>query len=115
MCSSDLEAVAASDGRAIELALEGARQVRSMLPARSKGYLPALYEIVVTVPDKPGIIGSMALQLGEAGLNITDIEILRVREGEGGTIRVAFATHQEQEQAVSLLAAHGIPARRRNG
>jgi prephenate dehydrogenase len=108
------EAVAAGDGRAIEEALEYARQVRSALSARGKGYLPALYEIVVTVPDKPGIIGSMALQLGEAGINISDIEILRVREGEGGTIRLAFATLKEQERAFGLLTANGIPARRRN-
>ena len=108
------QAVAAEDGEAIMGELDQACRVRSGLPVRRKGYLPVLYEIVVTVPDKPGIIGSMALQLGEAGINITDIEILRVREGEGGTIRLAFATPDEQERAVALLAAKGIPTRRRN-
>lgn len=108
------QAVAAGDGEAVLNELETARRVRAGLPARRKGYLPVLYEIVVTVPDKPGIIGSMALQLGDAGVNITDIEILRVREGEGGTIRLAFATPEEQERAVNLLSSTGIPVRRRN-
>lgn len=93
--------------------LEFAKQARSGLPARTKGYLPCLFEIVVTVPDRPGVIAGFTAHLARAGLNISDIEILRVREGEGGTIRLGFATGEEQEQAVEVLKDKGYTVRRR--
>lgn len=105
------EAVESGDPGKIHGLLDRARSLKSGMPARTRGYLPAMWEIVATVPDRPGIIGLMAVKLGDAGINITDIEILRVREGEGGTIRLAFASPEDQERAVSLLEKAGIPAR----
>jgi len=98
---------------AIQDKLECAREVRSGLPAKTKGYLPCLFEIVVTVPDRPGIIAGFTVHLAEAGINISDIEILRVREGEGGTIRVGFATEEEQDGAVQMLREKGYAVRKR--
>ncbi len=95
------------DGKAVQARLDYARQVRSGLPAKTKGYLPHLYEVVLTVPDQPGVINGFTLHLSKAGINISDIEILRVREGEGGTIRVGFATEEEQEGAVQALREQG--------
>lgn len=93
--------------------LSRARTLKNGMPAKRKGYLPALWEIVVTVPDEPGVIARLSGILGNAGINIVDIEILRVREGEGGTIRLAFAEEKEQERAVSLLTQSGIPSKKR--
>ncbi|MCL6609918.1 MAG: prephenate dehydrogenase [Peptococcaceae bacterium] len=107
------EAVESGDDLKIYHLLDRARTLKAGMPARTRGYLPALWEIVVTVPDRPGIIGLMAGILGNAGINISDIEILRVREGEGGTIRLAFATGEEQDRAAALLNESGIPARKR--
>ncbi len=93
--------------------LSGASTVRKKLPLRPKGYLPYIYEIVVTVPDRPGIIAGLAGMLGEASINIVEIEILRAREGYGGTIRVGFATAEEQDLAMELFQARGIKCRRK--
>lgn len=93
--------------------LSRARNLKNGMPAKRKGYLPALWEIVVTVPDRPGIIGEIAGILGKASINISDIEIMRVREGEGGTIRLAFATESEQDSAVILLSQSGIQSKKR--
>ncbi|MHB8157155.1 MAG: prephenate dehydrogenase/arogenate dehydrogenase family protein, partial [Desulfocucumaceae bacterium] len=90
-----------------------AKNLKSGIPAKRKGYLPALWEIVVTVPDRPGVIGEIAIILGGSGINISDIEILRVREGEGGTIRIAFASQKEQDTAALLLSNSGIPVKKR--
>lgn len=90
--------------------LEQARETRLALPTRSKGYLPQLFEILITVPDRPGVIAHFSSLLGENGVNITDLEILRVREGQGGTIRLAFATEEEQKRAVKLLLKEGYQA-----
>jgi len=107
------EAVESSDPGAIYELLDRARALKSGMPARTRGYLPALWEIVATVPDKPGVIANLAGILGEAGINIYDIEILRIREGEGGTMRIAFASGEEQDQAITLLNTAGIPAKKR--
>lgn len=107
------KAVQDRDEQSIYELLGRARNLKSGMPARRKGYLPALWEIVVTVPDRPGIIGEMAGTLGRSGINISDIEILRVREGEGGTIRLGFASEIEQESAVHLLSQSGIPSKKR--
>lgn len=90
-----------------------ARETRLSLPARTKGYLPSLYEVVITVPDRPGIIAWFSSHLASAGVNINDIEILRVREGEGGTIRLGFGAEEEQEDAVRVLKDLGIKVRKR--
>jgi len=107
-------AVKNRDGQAIYDLLSRARTLKSGMPAKKKGYLPALWEITVTVPDKPGVIAELAGILGRAGINICDIEILRIREGEGGTIRVGFASEEEQEKSVPLLIKSGIPTIKRN-
>lgn len=92
---------------------EQARILRENIPARIKGYLPQAFEIVVTVPDRPGIIGSLAALLGDAGININDIEILRVREGEGGTIRLAVGSEENQAKAVEVLRNNGVTVKKR--
>lgn len=97
----------------IENNLESARQARSGLPDRTKGYLPCLFEIVVTVPDRPGVIAGFTAHLARAGINISDIEILRVREGEGGTIKIGFASGEEQDLALQVLRENGYAARKR--
>jgi prephenate dehydrogenase len=105
-------AIAGEDQQAVYDLLSRAKVLKAGMPARRKGYLPALWEIVVTVPDRPGVIAKLAGILGSAGINISDIEILRVREGEGGTIRLAFSSDEEQDRAVSLLTESGIPTKR---
>jgi prephenate dehydrogenase len=93
--------------------LEKACEVRMQIPAKNKGFLTLLYEMVVTIEDRPGTIDDVLHHLAKAGLNIKDIEILRVREGEGGTLRLALENSIDVDKAVSVLEAQGFKARRR--
>ncbi|MCR4400809.1 MAG: prephenate dehydrogenase/arogenate dehydrogenase family protein, partial [Syntrophomonadaceae bacterium] len=102
------DVVAAGDRPALRARLEQARAVRESIPRRQKGLLAQLHEVTAIVPDRPGVIGQVGVVLGRQGVNIVDIEILRVREGDGGTLRLAFATPAEAERAVELLRAEGI-------
>ena len=87
--------------------LEQARQLRSQVPKKVKGLLPTLSEIVVTIPDKPGEIGKVANILGAKDINIVDIEILRVREGDGGTLRLGFTNPEERSRGIEVLHFFG--------
>jgi len=114
----DLLARAVRDGEAGEVAdlLTRARAARESLPQHGRDYLPVQYEILVTVADRPGSIAAVTNLLSAAGLNITDIEILRVREDNGGTMRLGFESGEDQAQALAVLAEHGVTARQaRNG
>ncbi|MZP28143.1 prephenate dehydrogenase/arogenate dehydrogenase family protein [Heliobacterium undosum] len=115
-CGSSQERSRASDNdtsvEALRETLAHAREVRLSIPRKAKGILPGIHEIVVTVPDEPGVIGTMARLLGDNGVNIADIEILRVREGHGGTIRIGFYEAPDADRAVEVLAGAGIIVKR---
>jgi len=99
----------------IDLLLQRAKKVRASIPAKTKGYLPVLFEILVTIPDHPGSIANVTGLLAQEGINIADIEILRVREGEGGSVRLGFATEGEQDNAIITLRAAGVQVVKRGG
>ncbi|HHW05927.1 MAG TPA: prephenate dehydrogenase [Clostridia bacterium] len=97
------EAIRSEQGERVYRLLRQAQELRSQIPAKQKGLLPGIHEVVVTVPDRPGEIGKLAALLGINGINIMDIEILRIREGDGGTIRLGFATGEEAGRALKVL------------
>lgn len=93
--------------------LNRARQARQRIPLSIRGFLPAAFEVLAIVPDRPGAIAGIAGALGDDGINIVDIEILRAREGDGGTLRLAFRTEEDAEAALDALKNQGITAKRR--
>ncbi|MFS8664579.1 MAG: prephenate dehydrogenase/arogenate dehydrogenase family protein [Limnochordales bacterium] len=106
-------AVAAGDGDGLMGQMARARAVREQLPRHRKGILSPMSELVVQLEDRPGAIHEVTGCIAAKGINIKDIEILRVREGEGGTLRLAFAHDEDLEKALGELAARGFVARRR--
>jgi prephenate dehydrogenase len=90
-----------------------ANSIRHTIPKDSKGFLHPLHEILVVVDDRPGVIAGISQVLAKEKININDIEVVKVREGEGGTIRMAFDTRQVAEKAVELLEKTGYTARMR--
>ncbi len=93
--------------------LEKARRRREALPARMKGFVSDLCELVITISDRPGALAAVATTLGDHGVNIADVEILRVREGEGGSVRLGFTSEADRDRAADLLGAAGIPVVKR--
>jgi prephenate dehydrogenase len=105
--------LAADDREGLIRFLERAREVRLQIPAKNKGFLSLLYEMVVTIEDRPGTIEEVLRYLSQAEINIKDIEILRIREGDAGTLRLAFENDAAVENAVRLLREHGFKVWRR--
>ena len=101
-CSDALEKIfkAGNDGRASLFA-----------PGRNAG--AAFSEITVPLKDKPGALLSVMQPLAEEGLNIRDIELMKVRENVAGTLLLAFKTPDEASRAVKLLRYLGYDVKER--
>jgi len=112
--SRQLEAVAAllDEPEALLAVAEQAKRQRDALPIVRRTLLPARFEVVIAVPDKPGELMRITSALGEAGVNIKDIEVLGVRES-GGAMRLAFADHEAMQRGTDALRAAGYEARGR--
>ena len=107
------DALASSDADYINEELNRAKSIRDKIPRIHRGLIPSFYDIVCIVPDKPGIIGQLGFILGQEDINIVDIEILRVREGDGGTIRLGVPSESDACRAVTVLKGHSIKAWKR--
>lgn len=93
---------------------EIANITRGKIPKDSKGFLRPLFDVLVVVEDKPGVISEISSGLARVGLNIKDIEVIKVREGEGGTLRLAFDRENDASEAIELLTKTGYTARMRS-
>lgn len=97
----------------LEKNLQEARDYRSEIPYRGRSMFPEIFEVVVMVKDTPGAIGKVATVLGEKGINIAEIEILHVREEEGGSMRLGFRDIEQRDRALALLREREYRAHRR--
>jgi prephenate dehydrogenase len=90
-----------------------ARKMRDSIPKDMKGFHRQLADVFVSVQDKPGSLSRITTALYRHRINIKDIELLKVREGETGTFRLSFDTEIIADQAVATLRKAGYHAGRR--
>ncbi|MFW5955695.1 MAG: prephenate dehydrogenase/arogenate dehydrogenase family protein [Rhodothermales bacterium] len=99
------------DYDAIGDVFETAGQRRREIPRDMRGFLHPLHNIMVHVQDRPGVLADMTRILSDAGINIKDIELLKIREGEGGMFRIGFASAEEVSDAAAALRQYGYSTR----
>ncbi|RLD16364.1 hypothetical protein DRI50_02045 [candidate division KSB1 bacterium] len=87
-----------------------ANYYRSQIPKSTKGFLHPLTDVLVYVDDRPGVIARMSNALAREQIDIRDIELLKVREEEGGVFRISFSGKEEAEKAIKILEKHGFRA-----
>ncbi len=95
----------------VEESFDSARIARESIPKNSKGFLRPLSDVYVNANDRPGVILAIAKNLFDAGLSIKDIELLKLREGTGGTFRLGFDNRSDSARAIEVLIADGHQAR----
>lgn len=95
----------------LEERFDAARSSRHTIPRDIKGFIHPLHEILVVVDDRPGVIASISKTLADANININDIEVMKVREGEGGTLRFGFDSKEAAQKAVVLIGKLHYQAR----
>lgn len=96
-----------SNNQIVEELFEKAREIRDEIPKTSKGFLFPLHEIYVYVKDEPGVVSKISTVLYSNGINIKDIELLKIREGTGGTFRLSFESESDAVNAQALIQTIG--------
>jgi prephenate dehydrogenase len=84
------------------------RTLRSRIPRSMKGYLNPLVDLAVFVEDKPGELARLTASLANKKINIKDMELLKVREGQGGTFRLSFENRTVATEAAHVLHDAGF-------
>lgn len=100
--------IASGDSNSTQQKFESARIKRDEIPRNTKGFITSLFDIFVYVKDEPGVLSKLTSQLYEKGINIKDIELLKVREGTGGTFRVSFENEIVAKEAKKILIDAGF-------
>ncbi|WP_420595558.1 prephenate dehydrogenase/arogenate dehydrogenase family protein [Deinococcus sp.] len=103
---------ALDDPEELLLSAQEGKRTRDNLPVVKRSLLPPKYDLVVAVPDKPNQIGAITRILGEAHINIKDIEVLAIRE-DGGAIRLGLEEAGDVDRAAALLRGEGYTTRNR--
>jgi len=98
----------AVDALAMENRFEEASRHRLSIPKDTKGFLKPHFDIQVRVEDKPGVIAAIGNALAAESINIKDIEILKVREGDAGTLRLSLETPEARDRALAILNGIGF-------
>lgn len=97
------------DGTGIEKLFQQANAFRSQLPERRKGVITPVFDIYVDVPDHPGIIGNIASELGNRGINLSNLQIIESRADVPGILRLSFRHEADMDRAVEVLKALNYP------
>lgn len=87
---------------------ESARMKRDEIPKNRKGMISQLYDLFVFVKDQPGEISKISTALYKQNINIKDMELLKIREGSGGTFRLSFSKLDEAKLAKKILEEKGF-------
>jgi len=90
---------------------ESSRKTRDEIPKNTKGFLSPLFDVFVFVKDEPGVISKISTALFNRNINIKDIELLKIREGSGGTFRLSFESKLDSEEAKSIIQEIGFEIR----
>ena len=91
----------------IKKSFNDARKSRDEIPQNTKGFLSPLHDIFVFVSDKPGVLSKITTELYNNNINIKDIELLKIREGAGGTFRLSFESGADAETENKILTSLG--------
>ena len=88
--------------------LENARVIRNSVPHKGRDYNPPVYEVFVSIEDKPGSIAGLTQLISSYNINIKQTEILHSRQNEGGAFRLVFENKEDRELVLKILKERGL-------
>ena len=105
------EALVAGDADAVTAWNDAASaDRRRLLEAQLAG--GPLHELRVSVPNAPGVVATLALELARAGVNITDMALYPAPDHSEGVVALWIAGEEPAERALALVADRGYPVAR---
>jgi prephenate dehydrogenase len=105
------QALASGDRQAITAWNEHAAEDRRRLLEAHLAGAP-LSELRVSVPNRPGVIAQLALELGRAGVNIADLALYPAPDMSEGVVAVWTAGEDASARAQALIEGLGYPVAR---
>ena len=105
------EALDAADAAAVtDWNDAAANDRRRLLEAQLAG--GPLFELRASVPNQPGVVAQLALELGRAGVNITDMALYPAPDMSEGVIALWIAGEDQARRTEELVATLGFPVAR---
>ena len=105
------DALAAQDAGAVEAWNDAAAaDRRHLLETRLAG--GPLSELRVSVPNRPGVVAQLALELGRSGVNIADMALYPAHDEREGVIAFWVVGTDAADRAEGLIAEAGYPVAR---
>jgi prephenate dehydrogenase len=80
---------------------------RRLLEAQLAG--GPLFELRASVPNRPGVIAQLALELGRSGVNIADLALYPASDMSEGVVALWIAGEEEARKAHDLVRRLGFP------
>ena len=90
---------------------EHVKKLAAGIPLSIKGFESELFHLYITIQDKPGSISRLVGLLAEGGFDIRDIELVRIRVGKSGTLRISFDSQNTASKAGRFLVKSGYSCR----
>ncbi|WP_206207660.1 prephenate dehydrogenase [Virgibacillus indicus] len=87
--------------------LDTAKTYRDGLGTEEKGVIPAFYDIYVDIRDQAGALASVTQILANENISINNIQILEIREGITGALRLSLSSKEAQRKSLSILQNKG--------
>ncbi len=97
--------------KSIKSLFNSAQNLRDEIPKNTKGFINPLVDVFISVKDEPGVLSKLTSLLFNNGIDIKDIELLKIREGTGGTFRVSFENESIAVSAKELISKSGFAAK----
>ncbi|MBA4370868.1 MAG: prephenate dehydrogenase/arogenate dehydrogenase family protein [Coriobacteriaceae bacterium] len=101
------EMLRARDAHGIRRWLAGAAEVRNGLPAQWVPATTALFELLVPITDRPGVVSEVTTAVARAGCNIEDIEIDHETE-DSAVLRLVLTDEGDREALCDDLGTRGF-------
>lgn len=102
-------AIEAGDREELRRGFAGAREARRRLS--DKPVEGTLYQVLVPVPDRPGVLAEITTLVGNLGVNIEDLEISHAPEGGRGALRLTLMGSESAKAVTRALRDHGFEPR----
>ena len=96
------------DLKSLETSFQKARTRRDEIPKNTKGFINPLVDVFIYVKDEPGVLSKLTTLLFNNNINIKDLELLKIREGTGGTFRISFESEEIAFRAKDIMERSGF-------